>query len=293
MQKKSNYLLTLLIILCTATLIILENIHYQKIKSKINKRLSRLDDKISTIINLVPEDQILEQTKMSQSAVNDLYQMLKDTHEILQASNIEYSIAFGTLLGSARNNGLIPWDDDADIVIKEEYAEKLHSLEPIFNKLGYEFKPCTTKEGICKIYKKGNPTCSVETDADKKCSLTYNRKCTTTFPFIDIFILRKNKAKNIWEIKDDQHRAGFPNHYFIDEELSQPKLYSFGPIKLNGPTSLSSYLARAYGPNFMNEIVISHAHCFSQKTIKLRRPATKALLRPYLPSIELLDKNIK
>lgn len=42
---------------------------------------------------------------------------LRDADEILFAEGVEYCIMFGTLLGLLRHDGLIPWDDDLDIII--------------------------------------------------------------------------------------------------------------------------------------------------------------------------------
>ena len=42
---------------------------------------------------------------------------LKDADEILLAESVDYCVMFGTLLGFVRHDGLIPWDDDLDIII--------------------------------------------------------------------------------------------------------------------------------------------------------------------------------
>ena len=40
-------------------------------------------------------------------------------------NNIKYTILYGTLLGSIRHNGFIPWDDDFDFAVHEDYENIL------------------------------------------------------------------------------------------------------------------------------------------------------------------------
>lgn len=45
-----------------------------------------------------------------------------------KSHNIEYYIAFGTLLGAVRDGDFIPWDDDIDVVLKRDQYNKLLSI---------------------------------------------------------------------------------------------------------------------------------------------------------------------
>ena len=54
--------------------------------------------------------------------------------DILEKHGITYFIYWGTLLGSLRHGGLIPWDSDADLYILESDHDKVIALEPEFNK---------------------------------------------------------------------------------------------------------------------------------------------------------------
>ena len=71
----------------------------------------------------------------------ELYQMIKDTHEIFEKNQINYWAVAGTLLGAARHKGLIRWDDDGDLGMDYQDSEKLLSLKGIFEDLGYDLSP--------------------------------------------------------------------------------------------------------------------------------------------------------
>lgn len=56
--------------------------------------------------------------------------MLAFVDQVARRHQIVYSLSAGTLLGAIRHHGMIPWDDDVDIMLKrDEYTRLLRELE--------------------------------------------------------------------------------------------------------------------------------------------------------------------
>ncbi len=86
--------------------------------------------------------------------------MLEDIHSVLNKNHIEFWLESGTLLGVVRENRLLPWDNDIDIAVKEEYLDQLLVALSEISSLGYrvrtkEFEKDSTpfKKGITRIVK--------------------------------------------------------------------------------------------------------------------------------------------
>ena len=47
-------------------------------------------------------------------------EVLKDVERVCQKYNLDYFADWGTLLGTIRHKGFVPWDDDMDICMRRE-----------------------------------------------------------------------------------------------------------------------------------------------------------------------------
>ena len=65
---------------------------------------------------------------MCELAQDVLLKILIDIKQCCDENNIDYMVGGGTLLGTIRHNGFIPWDDDIDIMMTRENYEKFSEV---------------------------------------------------------------------------------------------------------------------------------------------------------------------
>ena len=90
---------------------------------------------IGNVTHVVPDNLIFEKPipMTNKTYLIELYDCLKYVIEFLDTNNIIYCIESGTLLGCVRHNGIIPWDNDIDIMIFADGYFKLLTLLHKFN----------------------------------------------------------------------------------------------------------------------------------------------------------------
>lgn len=72
--------------------------------------------------------------------------ILLELDRILKRHNIPYYLYGGTLLGAARHQGFIPWDDDIDIVLTREHFEAIETIlsDPANISNGFHYQSAKT-----------------------------------------------------------------------------------------------------------------------------------------------------
>ncbi len=80
--------------------------------------------------------------------------LLKKLDKICKSNHIQYWMDFGSLLGTIRHQGFIPWDDDMDVsMLREDYEKLLPILETEFTQDGFHY----STGDIIRLFYKGIP----------------------------------------------------------------------------------------------------------------------------------------
>jgi hypothetical protein len=215
--------------------------------------------------------------------VQHLYQIIKDTSEILTYFDIDYWACFGTLLGAVRHEpgGLIPWDDDGDLALDKKDEEKLNqpAVKEMFSKLGYNL---FSDEGLeedfvgYKVYQKSKVDLG-----DRK-----------VWIFLDLFLFEREGDKYV--LSRPSGRARWPKSWFTVEEVQTKRDYQFGGITLRGPADPSLSCMREYGVEWNTLALYYFTHIGGTAITKYKWQLTSTEDRaPSLPREPLEDRVAK
>lgn len=177
-------------------------------------------------------------------------QYLKAIDILFTKNNIPYFIEGGTLLGAARNQGFIPWDDDIDYaVIGQKNCDKAAHL---LGKYSIERYRYNQTDMACAYYIK--PELEQELlEEHKLLKYTGNLKKIPILRSLTLWHRNKIKEKYISEeptsiIAFDTYlkgRLAYSN--FIFKNLGGIKRIKFENIFVNAPGNHDAFLTKAYG----------------------------------------------
>ncbi len=181
----------------------------------------------------------------SLEAVTDLYQIMKDTHEVFTRCQLAYWAEGGTMLGAVRNKGIIPWDDDNDTSILSQDVNQLLLLRPIFDNLGYFIE---------KVF------------------FGYRIVKSGTSAAVDIFVMNEVAGKFFYSGGDWGTRitvdpltgkSNVEGIYLTREEVFPLKEVEFGPAKVMIPGNPKPYLDAMF--RGWNEVAFTYGHAGQRK----------------------------
>lgn len=183
----------------------------------------------------------------------NMYQILNDFHDFCQVVGLEYWIAYGTLLGAVRHEGIIPWDDDVDVCIREKDAHILESESNInlLREAGYAVKKWWFGY---RFYVEGGPIiratdgyhcpgCKIPIEDHSKnvCN------CESRYPFIDVFVMVEKDDALVHN--DERAVVNFKGEFRADDVFPL-KFFKFGEIEVQGPQNPLPFLNRVYGEDW-------------------------------------------
>ncbi len=163
--------------------------------------------------------------------------MLKSVAEILHQENIPYILEAGTLLGIIRENRLLPWDNDLDLTITADHAEKLLAIRWKFWLAGYRTRIRRFKQDTGP-FKKGQP----------RILKIQTRKgfILKEYSLMDIFIKYDINGTYQWTVSDKQPvLKKCPKHFYEERQW-----YKFDKTQFLVPEDYTGYLAYHYGKNW-------------------------------------------
>jgi len=259
MRFRSKYVLWFLIFIIGTAIIYSNGGRQHMVRTRSEEEL-RCDDTTTDwnnmqgwqVRNIPPSKKI-----MSSSVKNEYYRLLKDIDEILTTNNIKYVLGAGTLLGSYRHGGIIPWDDDGDICIRWEDHARLKSLSSQFQQKGI-----TLQNGCLTcwsgVYKEVCEYLNDRSMIDENFTpISMEKPCKDTQYFavlkrgdqhIDVFHLIP-----ILDIHNRRMYTVYGNNRLISEEQANAMFSAvkcpFGPLQLNCPSNTKELLCYQYKNN--------------------------------------------
>lgn len=177
----------------------------------------------------------VEDFYMSKKVKHALYRLMAITHNALVTFGIPYFAESGTLIGVMRNKGIIPYDDDIDLSVPEEYISTIRSKT---------FKEHMAKHNVHVWERKGDGTMIKFFFNTGELQSGYKFR----FPWIDIFSVsyRKKRGKRVIQYTHEWARNAWPTIYYYPEEVFPLKLRKFGGIEIYTPNKAATTLDRAY-----------------------------------------------
>ena len=171
----------------------------------------------------LPQNLSMFKMRLKKCDLSSMLEMLDDFSKTMDKHNLTYFMDAGTLLGSYRHHGMIPWDDDIDLFADvEQYKQVRTALDTIKDKYVVSVHSKALLKVHSRIYSR---TFLYESNNWR----TYAWK----WPFLDIFWFQKN-GKTIYKL--------FDHSVYNISDIFPLAERPFGTIMLKSPCNTELFL---------------------------------------------------
>ena len=159
-------------------------------------------------------------------------ELLKVFIKLCKEHNIDYVAECGTVLGSIRHGGFVPWDDDIDLALNGEGIKKLLSIESKLKELGLK---------VDSVQKKVSDPFKPDRNIDQLRYINNSGKDI----WIDLF--EYEEENGFYYHKYQYLKDTCPTQIYTKDEFENVKSHKFEDIEINIPSNPYKYLRRVYG----------------------------------------------
>merc|ERR1712004_620681 len=179
-----------------------------------------------------------------------VYALARALSSAFSQHGVPFWTSGGTTLGIVRHGGLIPWDDDLDICLREQDEHLLEKGQLAKTLESVGCRVARAKDYSWKVW--------LEDQSDDIVSIGGKTE-SYRFPFCDIFIMCKKKGR--YELRGKQGRSAWPEEWYTVHQVEAAFPAAFGDVELPCPLDPHLYLDRTYGVDW-NEIGSTHQFCY-------------------------------
>lgn len=178
----------------------------------------------------MPTDaQAFKKVGLTKEEYRQLDILMKDIASALGAHKVRYWMDGGTMLGSIRHRGMIPWDDDVDFGVLDKDEKRLHkALKTLEGKYDIDWDLET------------NPVCR---------RVIISVKSESEFPFAEFFIYTLKKGRTHFRCAEDEDSWGKKCYHEI-KNLFPLRDYPYGKNMIKGANNPIPYFNHCYGPDW-------------------------------------------